>query len=398
MKLFVPINPLSTIPLLSCKSGLWMLLMVLLGSLGSGLSFAEPLPATNRPFQGHVLTQGTLPQSSSGPLEVKSGTLLDISISTTAETSLTQVGEDFYGKISKDYYIGSQLAIPAGTVLHGRIDQVVAPKRAGKDGYATVKFDQMIFPDGREISMSGESSSQPTKGKRLLNATTRVAGHTLGGALLGTLLMARSGGILFASATSGYNFLGAAAVGAGAGLGVALARKGEHKSLDPGAGLQIRLETPLHLTPTSQDSVSQGVREQTQMLEGLKVSILETQAVKDMFGEPTLLQVTLDVENRSPFSFTLFDMALVDSYETAHFLSPFGSEDTLGFSQKISPQSRLKGTLTFQVDNPQLSHRLVLYKQYTREPIASIPLHFNIPKVTLPSQKKVGKLGSVSSH
>ncbi|MFM7468746.1 MAG: hypothetical protein ACKO37_04530 [Vampirovibrionales bacterium] len=349
-------------------------------SLGSQSEVCYGEPSS---FQGKVVTQGNTPQVSTGPLEVQSGTVLDISISTTAETSLSQVGEDFYGKISKDYYIGSQLAIPAGTVLHGTISQVVAPKRAGRDGYASVKFDQMIFPDGREISMSGEASSQASQGKRILNATARVAGHTLGGALIGTLMMARSGGIVLTGASSGYNFIGAAAVGAGAGLGVALARKGEHKSLDPGAGLQIRLETPLHLTPSSLDHTHLHIREQKQMVDGLKVTILETQALKDMFGEPTLLQVTLDIENRTASGFTLFDIALVDSYETAHFLSPFGSEDTLGFSQKISPQSRLKGTLTFQVDNPQLTHRLVLYKQYTREPLASIPLSFNIPKVTL---------------
>lgn len=368
--------------------GLRCVTALLLATSVTGVAGQLPVMAAEPTLRGGVeqnasgVNSGTLQGgvSQSTWKSIPPGAVLEMSVSTQMETSLSQEGEDFYGKINKDYTIDQQLVIPRGTVVHGKVAKVIAPKRAGRDGYIALQFDQLILPDGRELQITGDSETRESRGKRILKATGRVAGHLAGGGLLGVLVMAQSGGVPFIAASSGYNLMAAAGVGAAAGLGVALGTKGQHKAVNPGALLNIRLEDTLQLQPVRENL---RVRPQDAVLPpGLQVNIMGTKIVKDAFGEPTLLQVSLDIQNRTLNTFTLFDIALVDEYDTTHYLTPYGDE-SISMTQKIPPHARLRGALTFHVDNPKLRHTLVFFKQYTRERIGSTPLQVEEDRVEL---------------
>jgi hypothetical protein len=107
-------------------------------------------------------------------------------------------------------------------------------------------------------------------------------------------------------------------------------------------------------------------------LPGLNVKVLGMRVDKDPFGEPNEITMTLDISNKTENTFSTFEIGLEDEYGNVFYPSPFG--DTGMWFSKIGPNSKTTSNITFNVDNPKLQHKLVFYKQYSREPIAKIAL------------------------
>src|SRR5689334_6787674 len=80
--------------------------------------------------------------------EIAPGTTLDMVISTAVATGVNVSGDEFFGKVSKDYTVDGKVVIPKGTIVHGLVQTMEGPKRAGRNGYISTKFDYMITPDG----------------------------------------------------------------------------------------------------------------------------------------------------------------------------------------------------------------------------------------------------------
>jgi hypothetical protein len=199
-----------------------------------------------------------------------------------------------------------------------------------------------------------------------LKTVGRALGYTAIGGVAGAIVALKYGGVALVAATEGYALAGAAAVGGAVGLTAALVTKGSSAHIPEGSELKIKLAQPLSLpTMIQPERTADEVA-----LPGLDVAVLGIRMDKDPFGEDKELTLMLDVSNRTPHNFSLFDMALVDEYGTAHYATPFG-ETGLWF-QKLGPNTRLKGPLTFSIDDPKGQHYLVFYQQYSRQPLAKI--------------------------
>src|SRR5690606_36128656 len=114
---------------------------------------------------------------------------------TTLSAGLTQDGDEFFGKITKDYEVDGKVVIPRGTLIHGTVLDLQDPKRAGRNGHISTKFDYLITPDGREIPIEGKHTTKDGKITAAAKVVGRSAGFTLVGGAIGSLMVLKYGGL-----------------------------------------------------------------------------------------------------------------------------------------------------------------------------------------------------------
>ncbi|MBX2861593.1 MAG: hypothetical protein KTR14_10185 [Vampirovibrio sp.] len=330
-------------------------------------SYAEQAPLRG----GIVQTDAVQNNPSINPddlKEVERGSELEMTVTSELTTGITVEGDEFFAKVSRDYKVDGMVVIPKGTIVHGLVDDASGPKRAGRNGYITTKFDYMITPDGREIPIEGKYSSKDGKLKAAAKVVGRSAGFTLAGGAVGAVMVLKYGGLAAVAATEGYALAGGAAVGGTAGLTASLLTKGRNAMIHPGAQLNVKLKEDLVLPTMNMPDPS----DNNLVLDGLEVKVLGKKLAKDPFGEPSELTIALDLTNQTEHTFSFFDIAIQDEYGTVFYASPFG--DTGLWFRKLKPNSRMVGNISFNVDNPKADYQLIFFKQHTREPICKIAL------------------------
>ncbi len=327
---------------------------------------------SQKPLSGTIIhTEDKSTYPTVNPDEVKKvevGTELDLVVSSSLSTGVTLEGDEFFAKLSKDVVVDGKIVIPKGSIVHGTVEQMTGPKRAGRDAYITTRFDYLITPDGREIPIDGDYSNRDNKLKAAAKVVGQAAGFTLGGGVVGALMVVKYGGLAAVAASNGYALAGGAAVGGAVGLTAAMVKKGHNAMIQPGAEIRIKLEETLLLPTMNMPDVTAN----DYSLDGLKVQVLGMRLDKDPFGEPNEVNLTLDISNYTEYTFSTFEMALEDEFGNYFYPSPFG--DSGMWFGKITPNSKKRGNITFNVDNPKLQHKLVFFKQYTREPLAKYAL------------------------
>lgn len=325
--------------------------------------------------------------------EIEPGATLDMVISTAVTAGVSVEGDEFFGKVSKDYTVDGKVVIPKGTIVHGLVEKMEGPKRAGRNGYISTKFDYMITPDGREITIEGKSTTKDSGGKATAKVVGRAAGYTLGGGVIGAVMVLRYGGLAAVAASNGYALAGGAAVGGAIGLTAAMLTKGHNAMIQPGAEIRVKLAEDLRLPTVNMPDASA----ENCALEGLKVKVLGMRYDKDPFGEPNEITLTLDVDNKTENTFSTFEIGLEDEYGNIFYPSPFG--DTGMWFSKITPNTHASNNLTFNVDNIKAQHKLVFFRQYSREPLAKIALTdaMVVDKKNGKASKKREKLSSAPS-
>ncbi|MEB3206001.1 MAG: hypothetical protein VKK59_01470 [Vampirovibrionales bacterium] len=327
------------------------------------------MPAANSVLKGGVVITDEFenqPMVNDDDIKpIKPGSELEMTVTTELAPGMgVQTGDGFYGKVSKHFMVGNQVVIPKGSILHGTVTQMVDPKFAGRNGHVSMKFDTLITTDGREIPIQGDYTSKDNKLTAAAKVAARSAGYTLGGGLVGALLVLRVGGLAAVTASQGYALAGGAAIGGAVGLTAAMVTKGKSFMLEPGAKLKVKLGEGMALPSMSMpDVLANDVK-----LSGLDVKLLGIKIANDPFGERREMTLSVDIQNQTEHTFSLFDVALEDDNGALFYPSPFG--DSGLWFQKLKPNSRMSGNLTFSVNNPDLDHSLVFFKQYTRQRLA----------------------------
>jgi hypothetical protein len=315
-----------------------------------------------------IQTECNRPQSptvNTGDVRVVApGTVLELYLSTEIEGDVTKEGDEFFGRISKDVLVDGRVVIPKGTVVHGVLSTLEGPKRAGRNGYITARFDYLITPDGREVPIEGNSTTRDSKGKAAAKVVGRAAGYTAVGGVVGTVIVLQYGGLAAAVASHGSALAGGAAIGGAAGLTIAMLMKGKSVMLQPGAEMHVILSEPLKLpTMTMPDETAEDFS-----IPGLKVKVARMRIDHHPSGGVSEITLTLDILNQTENTFSTFEIGLEDELGNVFFPSPLG--DTV----KIKPSSHLNSNITFSVDNGKSRHKLVFFKPYSREPLAKFAL------------------------
>jgi hypothetical protein len=189
---------------------------------------------------------------------VAAGTEMHASLRNSIDSGATQVGEPVAATLTEPLYSGSQIVIPAGSVISGQITNVISAKhfRFGANGKVDMSFTQVQTPDGRQFPISASIDTSQLRltggttagrvGKGLLTTGVGAAGGAALGTGLGAIVGGMSGGRMGMATGMGAVF--GTAMGGGVGLIDAGIRKGAETRITAGTTLPIRLDAPLQIT------------------------------------------------------------------------------------------------------------------------------------------------------
>jgi len=189
-----------------------------------------------QPLQGYLVT-------------IPAQTEFSGTVKTPISSELANVGDQV--KLSIDQPLVSTnnvVVIPVGSEIIGTVSEVNPTKRLGKPATLSIRFKEIVVPDGKRIPIEGSVATETgmleagsTKG-RVLSAVGKTALGAGLGAALGTAMGPLSGGKVGKGAIYGT------AVGAGVGALAAAGSKGEELEIKTGEQLKIRLNEPIQMT------------------------------------------------------------------------------------------------------------------------------------------------------
>ncbi len=312
--------------------------------------------------------------------DVQKGYKVSMVVSNIINSETSDEGDEFFAELIGDISTEDGVVIPAGSIAHGRIIEIVNAKRFSRDANVTLKFDYIATPDGREIPIKAEMSTKRHPAQNAAMVTAEHAGYAVGGAAMGSMVALNTLGIVGAVASHGYTVLGGAAIGGAIGLGIAMSKKGDEILLAQGDAINVKLLESINL-PVYQKGA---LIEEEVKNENLLIDITSVRLEKDPFGEPNTLTIGVNIINKTQKTLSTFDMVLQNENKAVYYASPFG--DTGMWFKKIPPNSKIAGKLSFSVENPGQKLWFVVFDTYSKKPL--IKLSVNNAKRTLDENKK----------
>lgn len=179
---------------------------------------------------------------------VPKDTKIPIIMDTAVDSDTSQEGDEFAARTAEDLNIDGQIAVPAGSIIKGRIARIMLPRALNRSGHVALKFDTVTTPDNKQIPIVANLVARGgvVHAKRgLKDIAIDVGAVSLPvGVGLGIGLIAGN-----ASSSSSIGAGGGAVIGAGIGaaIGVAilLSKKGKRVDVRPGDELKIELAEEL---------------------------------------------------------------------------------------------------------------------------------------------------------
>jgi predicted Ser/Thr protein kinase len=175
----------------------------------------------------------TLPQAPRyAKVTIPSGTDIALTLDAPLGSSSSQAGQEFTATVSEAVVIGGQVAVPAGSRLHGRVVEATPAKHglANKAGSLGLEFDRVSTPAGFSAPLSATFRAEGDGSGKQTAAI--IGGSTAGGALLNRL-------------AGRHNAARASILGAALGTGAAAAVRGHDIDYPAGAALRITPNAPI---------------------------------------------------------------------------------------------------------------------------------------------------------
>lgn len=207
---------------------------------------AEPTVARER-RSGETGTGGS--QASEGfrpaPVEasqrvvhsVPAGTRLQLEFVDGVSSASSRPGDGFRARVTNPISVGGDVVVPAGSIVHGTVSEVVPLKKIGGQAKLTMDFARLELPDGTAANIHA-TVREIGKSETGRDAAT-IGGAAAGGAVLGRVLSKKQ---------ENRNTVIGAVVGAAAGTAIAAKTKGQEIELPAGTALEIALDQPAELT------------------------------------------------------------------------------------------------------------------------------------------------------
>jgi hypothetical protein len=190
---------------------------------------------------------------------VPTGTKIPIIMDTAVDSDTSQEGDEFSARTAEDLTIDGNTAVPAGSIIKGRIAQMNASRALNRSGSVALKFDTITTPDNRQIPLVANIVARggvvhARRGlKDIAIDTGAVAAPMLAGLAIGALAGGSKANSTTTTTTTSHKLgrAGGAMVGVGVGLAVGviilLAKKGKKVEVRPGDELKIELAEDLRM-------------------------------------------------------------------------------------------------------------------------------------------------------
>lgn len=276
-----------------------------------------------------------------------------------------QLGEIITAKTTEDIYVDDNKVIPEGTVFHGKVAKISAPRHVGRPGHLELSFDRFTTPDGKTFAFKAQANNfRESTNKSKLKGAGRIAAHAAGGAALGALVAYKLFGPEQTVAMHGYNIAGGAAIGAVGGIAWALWKRGPQAVLEPGDEFAMSIDMDM-LIPAA---TAPTVKAPPPAIKGFEMEVLSKKVVKDGFGGH-MMRVETWITNRSKKKLTSIDFFVQDDLGNRYPITPDVEDDELQDIFHIHPMTVQKIKCSFQIEYPKLKHKLIWLDHYTHRVI-----------------------------
>ncbi|MBX9688446.1 MAG: hypothetical protein K2X27_17180 [Candidatus Obscuribacterales bacterium] len=265
-----------------------------------------------------------------------------------------QLDEVITARITEDIFVDDNKVIPEGTVFHGKVSKIIAPRHVGRAGHLELSFDKFTTPDGRTFAFKAEANNfKESTMKSKAKGAGAIAAHAAGGAALGALVAYKLFGPQNTIAMHGYNIAGGAAVGAVGGIAWALWRRGPHAVLEPGDEFAMSIDTDL-LIPAA---TAPTVKAPPKSIPGFEMDVISKKITKDGLGGH-MLRLESFISNHSNRKLNSIDLFLEDDLGNRCPITADTDEDAQDLFF-VQPLSRQKIVCTFAIQYPKLKHKLI---------------------------------------
>jgi hypothetical protein len=210
----------------------FLLLAFTLSTSWMGMSQESEEPASPASMEEFILPEGTV---------------IPIILSDHLNTRSSQVGDVFYADTTYPIWHQQKLVIPKGSNIRGTITEIVRPGRIKGKGRLTVRFDDVLLPNGvkhdlpatfRGIHGSGDEhldrkTETVTNDGNKTDDLDTIIGTTSQGTLIGAIVKGGTGAIV------------GAGIGAAAGTAITLLTRGRDLVITPGTRFDLQLKHPM---------------------------------------------------------------------------------------------------------------------------------------------------------
>ncbi len=211
-------------------------------------------------------------------------TVISVRINDYLSSRTSRVGDKFTATVATPVYVAGQIAIPAGSIIEGRVTQVITARRMNKPGAIAVDFDSITLPNGLTTQIVGALTSDSPEIQDQIDDENRMSGGKgrdtavfIGSSgAIGAVLGAISGGAKGAAVGG--------AVGAGIGLASVMLKKGEEASVPAGTQFGIKLKQAL---PAPTDAGNVGAVDTGNRSTGDNVSADSSAETRAQAGAPS---------------------------------------------------------------------------------------------------------------
>ncbi|HEY1805141.1 MAG TPA: hypothetical protein VGG45_11770 [Terracidiphilus sp.] len=122
---------------------------------------AQSAPSQSGPAAGQAAPAPAgvvAPTPSSQPVVVPVGTAIQLTLMSTVKSKSTAVGDSVRAVVAFPVTIGTQLAIPAGTFVDGKVIRVTARPKGGQKPSFSAQFTRLVFSNGYSVALNGENT------------------------------------------------------------------------------------------------------------------------------------------------------------------------------------------------------------------------------------------------
>lgn len=167
-------------------------------------------------------------------LTIPAGTPLSLGFSAELTSETAQVGDSVVATLKEPIVIGSRVAFPAGSQVHGTYSDVKSASKGFKEtgGALSIQFASIVSPDGHKAAISA-GFTKVAEGSAAKKGAI-IGGSAVAGAILGHATHKSTGG--------------GAAIGAAAGTAIAGTTKGREAVIKTDAVIQVALDHDARLT------------------------------------------------------------------------------------------------------------------------------------------------------
>ena len=349
---------------------------LLITILITGIFLLNSTPVFSAPIQGRIEETNVNKKQQEEKIftqeikKLESAKAVELTVSQVLNGATSIEGDEFFAEVSQDVLASTGVLIPKGTVAHGTIRNIIAPKRMGRNGAIELSFDYLITPDGREIPIEGNMTSELGPVKTTAKVVGESVAHTAIGGVAGAYTALQIAGIEGAIASQGYTLAGGAIIGGVVALGMSLFRKGKDVLIAPGDEIKVHIASDEAIQVMTHESVKQ----KEIQYEGLDVIINDIFLEKDPFDNLNTITLDLIIKNNSQTDFSSFDIAMINDLHNSYRPSIFTIHKNSLATRKIKKGENVSGSLSFAVDNPSRAHWLVFYDRRYNKPLAKISI------------------------